>query len=368
MPSAETPKPEGPWTLRVPRIPSSPSIATAEAPPNIALIKYWGVRDERLGLPYNSSFSVTLDRFHSRTTVEFSAGVPDDHFVLNRRVQEGPPRDAVVAMLDRVRAAARRRDFAEVRSSNNFPTASGLASSASGFAALALAASEAAGLDWNAEKVSQLARYGSGSACRSLFGGFVEWRAGTRSDGEDCYAHSVFREGHWPELIDFVTLLLDAPTKQIRSSVAMQRTVATAPGYARRVEEVPERLRAMIAAIRARDAPKLFGLVIEECDSFRSVCEASDPPLDYLTRTSREILDVVRTVNRDAGEPIVGYTHDAGAHLHLFTLQEHEATLRGALRHQRGIRQRLVLRPGPGARRIATGTGGEADPNPVPLA
>lgn len=334
------------------RAPSLPSIASAEAPPNIALVKYWGVRDPELGLPFNSSLSVTLDRFHSRTSVAFSGAESEDRFVLNRRLQDGAPRDAVVAMLDRIRDAADLRERAEVRSSNNFPTASGLASSASGFAALALAGSAAAGLDWNAERVSQLARFGSGSACRSLFGGFVEWRAGTRADGRDCYAHSLFREDHWPELVDFVTLLLDAPTKETRSSVAMQRTVETSPGYAKRIEEVPERMRAMVAAIRARDAPRLFGLVMEECDSFRGVCESTSPPLDYLSWTSREILDVVRRMNRDAGEPIVGYTHDAGAHLHLFTLEEHEPLVRSALRSQRGIRQRIVLRAGPGARRI----------------
>ena len=351
--SAAGSKYSGRWFSSVPRREPPAGTATAEAPPNIALIKYWGMRDPTLGLPHNSSLSVTLDRFHSRTTVAFAPEFEEDRFILNRRLQDGAPRGDVVALLDRIREAAGSHRRAEVRSSNNFPTASGLASSASGFAALALAGSEAAGLGWNAERVSQLARMGSGSACRSLFGGFVEWRAGVSPDGRDSYAHSLFREDHWPELIDFVVLLLDAPVKEVRSSVAMQRTVRSAPGYWARVEEVPERLRAMVAAIRARDAPKLFHLVIEECDSFRGVCETTDPPLDYLSRTSREILDAVRILNREAGDPIVGYTHDAGAHLHLFTLAEHEGAVRSALRAQKGIRQRLVLHAGPGARLMA---------------
>ena len=330
------------------------AVAAAEAPPNIALIKYWGMRDPELGLPYNSSLSVTLDRFHSRTEVGFDRALATDRFILNRRLQDGAPYDAVVDLLDRIRVAAGQRHRAEVRSSNNFPTASGLASSASGFAALALAGTAAAGLDWTPERVSQLARYGSGSACRSLFGGFVEWQAGTKEDGSDCLARPRFKEGHWPELVDFVTLLHDAPTKPIRSAVAMQQSVRTAPGFTARVAEVPDRLKGMLAAIRDRDAPRLFALIIEECDSFRLVCETTDPSYDYLTRTSREILDVVRRLNRDAGEPIVGYTHDAGAHLHLFTLTKHEAALRGALRSQRGLRQRLVLRPGPGAHLLPT--------------
>jgi diphosphomevalonate decarboxylase len=322
--------------------------ATAEAPPNIALIKYWGVRQATLGLPYNSSFSVTLERFRSRTRVTF--GGPEDRFLLNRVPQTGKPREAVVELLDRIRSDAGRAEGATVTSTNNFPTASGLASSASGFAALALAGSAAAGLRWSPQRVSQLARFGSGSACRSLFGGFVEWQAGTRDDGRDCLARPRFGPEHWPGLVDFVTLLDDAPTKEVRSSVAMQRTVATAPGYAARVAEVPERLASMVRAIRRRDAPALFGLVIEECDSFRSVCEATDPPLDYLTRTSRRILEKVRGINDAAGEPVIGYTHDAGAHLHLFTLAEEVPALRRALRGVPGIRQVLVLRPGPGAR------------------
>jgi diphosphomevalonate decarboxylase len=322
--------------------------ATADAPPNIALIKYWGVRDPALGLPYNSSFSVTLERFRSRTLVEF--GPPGDTFVLNGAAATGKPREAVVEMLDRIRAASGRSEGATVTSSNNFPTASGLASSASGFAALALAGAAAAGLRWGPAKVSQLARYGSGSACRSLFGGFVEWQAGHRADGADCVAKPRFPPDHWPALVDFVTLLDDAPTKAVRSSIAMQRSVTTAPGFAERVAEVPDRLAGMLRAIRRRDASALFGLVITECDSFRSVCETTDPPLDYLTQTSRTILDRVRALNVSAGEPLVGYTHDAGAHLHLFTLDEHLPALRRSLRGVDGIRQRLLLRPGPGAR------------------
>lgn len=321
--------------------------ATALAPPNIALIKYWGVRNATLGLPFNSSFSVTLDRFRSRTRVAF--GASSDRFTLNRVEQSGKPLGAVVEMLDRIRAETGRSECATVTSTNNFPTASGLASSASGFAALALAGSAAAGLGWSPERVSALARSGSGSACRSLFGGFVEWQAGTRDDGRDCRARPRFGADHWPGLVDYVTILEDAPTKGVRSSVAMQRSVATAPGYTQRVAEVPGRLEGMVRAIRRRDAPALFGLVIEECDSFRSVCETTDPPLDYLTKTSRSILDRVRVLNAAAGEPLVGYTHDAGAHLHLFTLAEDLPALRAALTGQPGIRQRLVLKPGPGA-------------------
>jgi diphosphomevalonate decarboxylase len=334
---------------------NSASVATFEAPPNIALIKYWGVRNAELGLPYNSSLSVTLDRFRSRTTVRFDPSLDRDRFALNRSPQSGAPLAAVSAMLDLVRSASRRNERAWVTSSNNFPTASGLASSASGFAALAGASAAAAGLSWSPQRLSQLARLGSGSACRSLFGGFVEWRAGTRDDGGDCYARPLFGPDHWPGLLDLVAILADARTKTVRSSVAMQRSVATSPGFFRRQEELPGRIRSMVRAIRRRDAPELFGLMIEECDSFRSVCEGTRPSLDYLTKTSRRILTAVRELNRVRGESVVGYTHDAGAHLHLFLQEETVPELRRALRPIPGIRSKLLLRPGPGARMMRPG-------------
>jgi diphosphomevalonate decarboxylase len=326
--------------------------ATYEAAPNIALVKYWGVRDVRRALPYNSSISVTLDRLRTRTTVSFDASRADDTFRLNGRPAPPKALASVSALLDRVRAVAGTEDRAAVDSSNNFPTASGLASSASGFAALAGAASAAAGLDGSPRKLSQLARFGSGSACRSIFGGFVEWRAGTRPDGRDCYARPLFPEDHWPALRDLVLLLEDAPEKQVRSAVAMQSTVETSPEFDRRQRELPARLRAIRRAIADRDAPRLFPQIMEECDSFRTVCETTRPPLDYLTNTSRTLLAEVRGLNEEADRPVAGYTHDAGAHLHVFVLDADVAAVRRRLRKVTGIRETLVLRPGPGGRQI----------------
>ena len=265
--------------------------ATYEAAPNIALIKYWGDRDAELVLPNNSSLSVTLDRMRTRTTVSFEPGLPQDTLQLNGRRASGQPLEDVVELLDVIRARAGIRDRAAVRSSNNFPTASGLASSASGFAALAGAGARAAGLALSGRALSQLARLGSGSACRSVYGGFVEWRAGRWPDGRDCYARPLYPADHWPELVDRVAIVRDAPVKRVRSALAMQSTVSTSPQYPGRLAELPRRAARMRRAIGARDAETLFELVIEECDSFRLVCETTDPPLDYLTGTSRRLLD-----------------------------------------------------------------------------
>jgi len=323
-----------------------------EAAPNIALVKYWGVRDEALGLPYNSSLSVTLDKLRTRTRVRFDPALPGDQFVLNGAPQSGGPAHSVTEFLDEVRAIARIETPAFVRSENNFQTASGLASSASGFAALAGAASLEAGLKLPPAALSRLARLGSGSACRSLFGGFVEWRAGSRPDGRDCFARPLHPASHWPSLVDLVAIIADAPTKPVRSAVAMQRTVATSPEYARRLREVPARIRAMKRAVSVRDAPALFDLTMVECDSFRLVCETTDPPLDYLVPASRAVLAAVRSTNTEAGATIAGYTHDAGAHVHVFTTRRYARSLRRRLASVAGVEKVLALSPGPGGHPI----------------
>jgi diphosphomevalonate decarboxylase len=326
--------------------------ATYEAPPNIALVKYWGLRDRARAIPYNSSLSVTLDRFRSRTTVRFDPELREDAVELNGAVAIGGPRESVVRFLDRVRDLAHVSHRADVRSENNFPTASGLASSASGFAALAGATTAALGLKMSGRELSQLARFGSGSASRSVFGGFVEWHAGDAPDGSDCYARPLYGPDHWPALVDVVLIVTGAPVKAIRSEDAMQSTVVTSPNYARRLAELPARVRKIRAAIRDRDPRRLFPLIMEECDSFREVCETTRPSLDYLTTTSRALLGEVRSINREAGRPVAGYTHDAGAHLHVFTLARDAASVRRRLARVPGVERTLLLRPGPGGRQV----------------
>ena len=332
-----------------------PSVARSagyEAAPNIALVKYWGMRNEPLVLPNNSSLSMTVSGLRTRTWVRFDPALPSDRFWLNGRPASAGPLKGAVDFLDLVREEAGLSHFAEVRSRNNFPTASGLASSASGFAALAGAASLAAGLHLSPRELSRLARRGSGSASRSIFGGFVEWQAGHRSDGRDCYARPLLPPDHWPELRDVVVIVADAPEKSLRSAQAMQDTVRTSPWYAERLRTVPRRLAAIRRALRTRSADRFLGLVIEECDDFRRVCETTVPSLDYLTSASRAVLAAVLDLNRWAGHPVAGYTHDAGAHVHVFTFDEHVPAVRSRLRRTPGVAEVRVLSPGPAARPI----------------
>jgi diphosphomevalonate decarboxylase len=328
---------------------AGPGRATFEAAPNIALVKYWGSRDVERALPTNSSVSFTVDRLRSRTTVIFDAALPRDRLLLNGQEHSGSALEDVEQFLDRVRERAGIRAHALVRSTNNFPTASGLASSASGFAALAGAASLAAGLRLSPRALSQLARLGSGSAARSIFGGFVEWRAGSRPDGTDCYARPLYPARHWPSFRDVVVLITDAPTKAVRSSEAMQSTVRTSPYFSERQRELPDRTQKIRRAIGRRDAATLFPLVMEECDSFRRICETTSPSLDYLTTGSRAVLEEVRRINHDAGRYVAAYTHDAGAHVHVFTLVADAPRVRARLPRVRGVRRTMLLKAGPAA-------------------
>ncbi|MGI0054968.1 MAG: diphosphomevalonate decarboxylase [Thermoplasmata archaeon] len=323
--------------------------ATFRAAPNIALVKYWGVRTPELGLPFNSSLSVTLGRMHTETTVRFAPELAADSLRLNGASTRGPMLTDVSRFLDRVRGLARLSTRAEVRTANNFPTASGLASSASGFAALAGAATRAAGLHLSARALSRLARLGSGSASRSIYGGFVEWRAGHREDGRDCFARPLYPASHWPAFRDLVVIIASAPVKKVRSADAMQSSVRTSPYFQARQREIPRRIVSMRRAIGRRDACTLFPLIMEECDSFRKVCETTSPSLDYLTEDSRRAIDEVRSLNEEVGRPIAAYTHDAGAHLHIFTLAADAGMVRRRLAHLRGVQETLLLRPGPPA-------------------
>ena len=331
---------------------SSSRSAGYEASPNIALVKYWGMRDDRVVLPNNSSLSMTVSRLRTRTFVRFDPSLSSDRFWLNDHPAAAGPLRGATGFLDLVREEADLHQFAEVRSHNNFPTASGLASSASGFAALAGAASRAAGLHLSPRELSQLARQGSGSASRSIFGGFVEWHAGRRPDGRDCYARPLFPEDHWPGLRDIVTLIADAPEKSVRSARAMQDTVRTSPLYAERLRTVPKRLAAIRNALRTRSADRFLELVIEECDNFRHVCETTVPSLDYLTPASRAVLAAVLDLNRVAGHPIAGYTHDAGAHVHVFTFRPYARKVRTRLQKIPGVATTRLLGPGPAGHEV----------------
>ena len=228
--------------------------ASVVAHPNIALVKYWGKRDSRLNLPAAGSLSLTLGPVATRTSLTF--GAEEDSLELNGVAVPAAKRLRVATLLDRVRdlvaleqgpAARAALGGARILSTNDFPTAAGLASSSSGFAALALAATEAAGLHLSLPQLSALAREGSGSAARSLFGGFARMHAGTRADGTDAFAEPLFDEHHW-DLRVVIAVTVEGE-KEVASTDGMNLTERTSPYYPAWIETVEPDVQSAMTAI-----------------------------------------------------------------------------------------------------------------------
>ena len=183
---------------------------TARAHTNIALVKYWGKEDEELIIPQNNSLSLTLDHFYTDTTVQFDPDLTADQFTLNGQAQETTK---ITKFLDIIRQMASSQLFARVESTNHVPTMAGLASSASAYAALALAGSKALGLDLSSKDLSRLARRGSGSACRSIYGGFVEWQKG--DSDQTSYAVPLVENLDWD--LKMIAIVVNDKQKKIAS-------------------------------------------------------------------------------------------------------------------------------------------------------
>src|SRR5258706_2475047 len=210
--------------------------ATAQAAPNIAFIKYWGNRDNILRLPMNGSISMNLDGLYTRTSISFQPSLSFDELIINGHEIMGAGLIRVAYILDIVRGMANIHERAEIVSENNFPSGAGIASSASAFAALALAGSKAAGLNLSELELSRLARRGSGSASRSIPGGFVEWQVGTTD--EDSFAFSIAEPNHWV-LVDCVAIVSASHKKT--GSTEGHFIASTSPLQAARIADTPRR-------------------------------------------------------------------------------------------------------------------------------
>src|SRR5258706_6427915 len=224
------------------------------AHPNIALAKYWGKLPGDGNLPAVPSLSVTLQGVSTHTHVAFRDDLGGDQLILNGEEADAASLARATTLLDRVRAASGEKRFAAIESRNDFPTASGLASSASGFAALALAAVRAAGLDWDAARVSDLARRTSASAARSLFGGFVELDAGTPAT-TTLSARPVAPGDH----LDLRVLICVTTEgkKAVGSTEGMKATASESPYYAQWLADAPRTHRALREALLAKDFERL---------------------------------------------------------------------------------------------------------------
>ncbi len=332
--------------------------AVATAPANIAFVKYWGARDLGRALPLNPSISMTLAACVSRTAVEVLPGTGDDEVWWAAGVaavaDPGAPRHAPAApfaarvrrQLDNLRRRAGSAARLRVVTANSFPAAAGIASSASGFAALTVAAAAALGLDPSPGELSSLAREsGSGSAARSVLGGYVEWPDPAGADPDDPRAVQLAPPEHWA-LRDVVAVVAAGP-KEV-SSLEGHRRAPGSPHFARRLELLPGRLERVRAALRDRDLAALGTVVEEEAVELHLVAMSSRPPIFYWAPASLAVLAAVREL-RAAG---VGAwaSFDAGANAHVLCEPADEAAVADRLGAVAGVRELLRDGVGPGPR------------------
>lgn len=304
--------------------------ATAAAHANIALVKYWGKRDDALLLPEAGSLSVALDKLLTTTTVELGDFSGDAFTLDGRTADPGPARKLLDA------AGIRRR--ARIASRNDFPTAAGLASSASGFAALAVAACAAAGLRKSAEELSALARLGSGSAARSVPGGWAVW------EGES--ARQVFPPSHWD--LRFCIAICSAGPKLVGSRDGMRSSRETSPYHAAFIEQCRRDLPEALRLLAARDLRGLGALGERNALRMHADALAADPPLVYWQPATIACLQALREL-RDSGVD-AWPTIDAGPHVVAICAAERAAAVEARLRAVQGVTEVLVCAAAGGAR------------------
>jgi diphosphomevalonate decarboxylase len=283
--------------------------ASAIAHPNIALIKYWGNTNHELRLPSNGSISMTLGNLFTQTTVTFDSSFPSDELIMNDAPVSGDGLSRVCKHLDIIRNIVQMDYPARVITSSNFPVGAGIASSASGFAALSLAATAAAGLELSLQELSRLSRRGSGSACRSVFGGYVEWIAGDTD--LDSYAQPLFEEDHW-KLVDLVAVI--STEHKETGSTTGHALADTSPLQFARVQDADRRLLMCRESLQGRDFHTLATIAEEDSNIMHAVMMTSNPPLLYWRPATIKIMRSVLTWRRNGLE--VFYTIDAGPNVH----------------------------------------------------
>lgn len=318
---------------------------TAIAHANIAFVKYWGNRDDALRLPLNNSISMNLDGATTTTTVAFDAALNDDDILIGDAPANAAPRARVVAHLDRVRALANIATRARVVSRNNFPMGAGIASSASAFAALSLAATRAAGLELSERELSILARQGSGSAARSIPGGFVEWLAGTES--ANSYAVSLAPPTFW-DLRDVIVIVSTAE-KQVGSTDG-HRAASSSRFLAARLEGLPARLAHVRRALYARDLNALGPAIEADALELHLIAMTSVPPIFYWSPAMVRVMDAAR-VWRAEGLAVY-FTLDAGPNVHLICEAQDADQVAARAREIPDVRQVIVNAPGGAARLV----------------
>lgn len=314
--------------------------ATAVAPSNIAFIKYWGRKNEELRLPENGSVSMTLSNLTTTTTVAFNREFPEDMVTIDG-VSNSTEVARVTRHLDRIRKLAGISEKAQVVSRNSFPSGTGLSSSASGFAALTVAAAGAAGLSLSERELSILARQGSGSACRSIPPGFVEWLDGDSNDTS--YAETIFPADYWT-IMDIVAVVSEG--KKDVSTSEGQTIVQTSPFFPARIPRIPQKIENVKTALRSKSFVQLGEISEAEALEMHAVMITSRPALLYWTAGT---LSLMKLVPKWRSEGLAVYfTINTGQDIHLLCLPESRDAILARVRMLPFVKECIVNTPGAG--------------------
>lgn len=316
--------------------------ATATAPSNIAFIKYWGKFDEKLKLPENGSISMNLSNLITTTTVEFSSGLKEDLVTINNKINNKEV-SQVIKHLDLIRKSANIFLKAKVFSNNNFPEGTGLSSSASGFAALTLSATKAGGLNLEEKELSILARQGSGSACRSIPDGFVEWLDGTNS--KTSYAVSLYPSNYW-SIIDIVAIV--SRDKKDISSTDGQKLVSTSPFFQTRLTHIKEKINRLKKILKNKNFTEFGQLIESEALELHAIMLTSTPSLIYWQPETIKLMKLVKKWRSEGLE--VYFTVNTGQDIHLIIEEKNTEQLIKRLKKIKEIKKIIVNRPAVGAR------------------
>ncbi|XP_011153018.1 diphosphomevalonate decarboxylase isoform X1 [Harpegnathos saltator] len=306
---------------------------TCLAPINIAVIKYWGKRDESLILPVNDSISATLDteQLHAKTTVMISQHFKEDCIWLNERKEDiKNPRlqNCLNEIRSRSQLSGHMNDWKiHICSKNNFPTAAGLASSAAGYACLTAALTKLYKVEGD---ISLIARSGSGSACRSIMGGFVRWHMGMDKYGMDSLAKQIVPASHWPEM-RILLIVVNSEQKKVSSTIGMKRSMETSEFMQHRIANVPEKADKMQCAIIQKNFKTFAELTMKDSNQMHAVCQDTYPPCVYMNDVSHSIVNFIHSYNDAMNDIKVAYTYDAGPNATLYLMEKDVPGIIGVL-------------------------------------
>lgn len=317
--------------------------ATARAGANVALVKYWGKRDEERNLPAVGSISITLSDLVATARVRVDEPSAP-RFLGGGEVVTGRAAERMDAYLDWLGTQLGSRARLTTQVGTTFPVGAGLASSAAIHCAVAVAAASALGVSVDRARLSRLARVGSGSAARSVYGGWVEWHRGRREDGEDSGATQLLPEGDWP--LAMVVAIVHEGQKEVPSRDAMRHVAATSPLYAGWIAAQDEDLAAMRTAIAARDMTAVGTIAEENCLRMHAITFAARPPVLYWSPVTLAAMEAVRALRREGRDAY--FTIDAGPQVKVLCRPEDVDAVATAMREVPGVVRTLRARIGRG--------------------